>query len=945
MTSSLIRRTVCQTFIAIFLIVQSATAAEFKGIHTGFARVPAELLDQGELLLGELNCVACHEADAAVKKRLASKQAPLLGAEGVTLTAQFIRRWLANPDAVKPGNTMPDLLHELDQDEQKTAIEALVHFLVSETKATNTAPIAADEFKIQQGRFLYHQIGCVACHAPQEPALAILSKNTLEPGASARASLEALAGDSIPLGDLSRKTDVASLARFLKNPLKMRPSGRMPSLNLTDVEATAISMYLLRAQIVSATPNGPRPKTQGVSFEYFEGRFNQTSDLDKQKPISSGIMERFGIGDRKNKQYFGLRLSAVLKAPQDGVYAFYTDSDDGSRLFLDGKLVVDNDKIHGPTEEKGTVDLNAGEHPIVVTFFNEGAGASLKVSYEGPGISKREIPTSALSTYGGQLMQPLDREDLVVDEQKAIRGRQLFGSLGCAACHTLAGFNFNSTLTAKAKTFSTLAADQGCLAEKPAKGIPNYNFSKGQRETIQRTLARRTELAKDLPPVMQVNHALAAMNCFACHSRAGYGGPSPARAEYFSVIGGADLGDEGRIPPHLTRVGDKLRPEWTREVLVNKAAVRPYMAARMPQFGDRNVGGLPTALEQADSGPKQAGNEESASLDAKFGRNLVGTGGLACISCHTFGPHKSLGIPALDLTQTTKRLKKDWFHRYLLDPPSLRPGTRMPSFWPEGKSSRQDILAGNTDRQIDAIWAYLARGKEAGLPPGLIQGKMEIVAATEPVIYRHFIQGAGTRAIGVGYPEKANLAFDANEIRLALIWQGSFIDAARHRTGRGDGSESPLGYNTVRMPPGPAFAILESPSAEWPTVAGKKGGYQMHGYTFDQKRRPSFRYSFQNVEIEDTVLPMPGEIDSLFRRTIVLHSEQTARNLWFRAWSGAKVEEEGNGVFLADGKVRLKFEIAGGGRPIVRQSGGHTELLVPVSFIAKEARLVEEITW
>jgi len=370
------------------------------------------------------------------------------------------------------------------------------------------------------------------------------------------------------------------------------------------------------------------------------------------------------------------------------------------------------------------------------------------------------------------------------------------------------------------------------------------------------------------------------------------------------------------------------------------------MATRMPQFGDRNVGHLPKAFEQADSGPiNQAAAGDSSAMDAKFGRNLVGTGGFSCISCHTFGPHKSLGIPAMDLTQMTKRLQKDWFHRYLLDPQSLRPGTRMPTFWPEGKSSRTDILGGNTDRQIDAVWAYLSRGKEGGLPPGLIQGKMELLAATEPLIYRHFIEGAGSRAIGVGYPEKANLAFDANNLRLALIWQGSFIDAALHRTGRGAGFAPPLGYDVVRMPQGSAFARLESVNDKWPEEAGRKAGYQMRGYTLDEKRRPIFRYSFQNLAIEDAPIPVPGEIDPFFRRAVTLKAEQPPDNLWFRAWSGSKVEQQRGGVFLADGKVKLHFELPGGGRPVVRQSVGVTELLVPVPFAGKEARFVEEITW
>src|SRR5205814_285979 len=204
-----------------------------------------------------------------------------------------------------------------------------------------------------------------------------------------------------------------------------------------------------------------------------------------------------------------------------------------------------------------------------------------------------------------------------------------------------------------------------------------------------------------------------------------------------------------RFPPHLTRVGGKLRPDWLREVLINKGTARPYMATRMPQFGEANVGALVANFAKADSevrteaAVEQQPNKPDSSLqEVGYGRKFVGTEGLSCISCHVFAGHKSLGIPAMDLTLMTQRLQKDWFHRYLLDPPSLRPGTRMPSFWPEGKSAFKDLLDGDADRQIDAVWAYLSRGKEAGLPVGLVQGKMELVASNEAVIYRNFIQGA-----------------------------------------------------------------------------------------------------------------------------------------------------------------------------------------------------------
>jgi hypothetical protein len=463
---------------------------------------------------------------------------------------------------------------------------------------------------------------------------------------------------------------------------------------------------------------------------------------------------------------------------------------------------------------------------------------------------------------------------------------------------------------------------------------------------LEATLARRADLARPRPAAVELAHTLTALNCLACHSRDRFGGPAEGRADYFRIVGNADLGDEGRFPPHLTTVGAKLRPEWMRDVLAGNGAVRPYMATRMPTFGpvtDR----LPALLESADgAGP---GDGTTDLTEAKHGRQLVGVRGLSCISCHTFAGKASLGIPALDMTVMARRLKKDWFRRYLIDPPSLRPGTRMPSFWPEGRSSRMDILGGNRERQIDSIWAYLSRGAEAGLPPGLVQGKMEIAATNEAVLYRNFIAGAGTRAIGVAFPEQVNFAFDANELRLAMVWQGPFIDAAVHRVGRGDGFAQPLGYNVVPLPAGPPFALLGDTNAAWPTLAGNKAGYRMRGYSLDPLQRPTFLFSFGDIRIEDQTLPAGGsdELETSFRRTLTLHAatDPPPGQLRFRAWAGSKIELQWDGRYLADGKVRLRFTLPGGAVPLIRQSSGKTELILPVTFDRAEARIIEEIVW
>jgi cytochrome c2 len=931
---------------ALGLFVASSHA-QAPGIILGPQAAAAPALDIGQLLLGELNCVACHQADAGVRARLTSRPPPLLADAGLRITPQYLRAFVADPQSEKPGTTMPELLHGMSREEKAETVEALVHFLLSLNAAPAPAAVGADPFKIQQGRLLYHQIGCVACHAPQESAAALRSPSDPEHAQTTKLETDELAGlklASVPLGDLAKKTTVEPLAKFLMDPLSVRPSGRMPSLGLNEGEATALAMYLLREQALGPSAGRTPQKLRGLSYQYFEGDFSDTKSIERSKPKASGLIDHFALSARKRTDNIGFRFTGFVTAPADGDYTFYTVSDDGSQLYLAGTLVVNNDGTHATTEKKGSIRLKAGEHPIKVLWFNGGGEMFLKVSYEGPGLNKQEIPASALSTDQGLPMVPLGEEKVAVDPAKAKHGRELFGPLGCAACHSIGQQSSPaSTLAAKPLADLDAAASDGCLGSNVKSGVPRFHLSGPQRDALRAALAARASLAQPLDAKAELARTMAALNCCACHSRDGGGGPVAGRAEYFTTVGEADLGDEGRLAPDLTRVGDKLRPDWLRTFLLSKGSVRPYMATRMPQFGQANVGRLAAAFEKADSSRAELAAAPESS-EANYGRKLVGTSGMGCITCHTFAGHKSLGIPAMDLTVMTRRLKKDWFHRYLLDPASLRPGTRMPGFWPEGKSARQDILGGDTDRQINAIWAYLSKGTEVGLPEGLIRGRIELVASNEAVIYRNFIDGSGPRAIGVGYPEKANLSFDANDLRLALIWQGPFIDAAKHRDGRGAGFVPPLGYNVVKMPAGAPFAMLDNPGAAWPLAGGKKAGYQMRGYRLDAKRRPTFLYSYQRVQIEDQPVAVPGELDPGLRRTLTFHADQPVETLWFRAWAGAKIKPQGGG-YLADGKVKLQFTLSGGAKPLLRQSGGHSEILVPVTFSGKEASIVEDINW
>jgi predicted alpha-1,2-mannosidase len=134
----------------------------------------------------------------------------------------------------------------------------------------------------------------------------------------------------------------------------------------------------------------------GLKYNYFEKFFVNVTDLDLVEPVSSGLTKNFTIDEKKRENYFGFRYSGFIKVPKDGIYAFYLKSNDGSRLFIHGEELIENDANHGAIEEPGSLALKAGYHPIIVKYMQCGGGKSLLVSWSEPGMPKHEIQEKEL---------------------------------------------------------------------------------------------------------------------------------------------------------------------------------------------------------------------------------------------------------------------------------------------------------------------------------------------------------------------------------------------------------------------------------------------------------------------------------------------------------------------------------------------------------------------
>jgi hypothetical protein len=143
--------------------------------------------------------------------------------------------------------------------------------------------------------------------------------------------------------------------------------------------------------LLPAVGEGPGPA--GVSYTYYEGGWQSLRDLPHATPVASGAADGFDLGVRRRDEHFALSFETHIAAPVDGIYRFATRSSDGSMLWVDGRLVVDNDGLHPVVEQHGEAPLRAGRHHVMVACFKTRGPASLEVLWQPPHGDLQPLPT------------------------------------------------------------------------------------------------------------------------------------------------------------------------------------------------------------------------------------------------------------------------------------------------------------------------------------------------------------------------------------------------------------------------------------------------------------------------------------------------------------------------------------------------------------------------
>jgi mono/diheme cytochrome c family protein/cytochrome c551/c552 len=536
--------------------------------------------------------------------------------------------------------------------------------------AADRAPVAESDDRAAHGRDAVGRFGCARCHSGAFPAV-----SDPPPGPS--------------LADAGRRLDRGWVLNWLADPAAVRPGARMPALFAAD-RAGFVERWLVAEHLTGGSKRAADPPTG----DHRRGRITFLSvgcaachlvpDIDRAEQKDLDRVPLTGLGDRLS----AADLAAFLGNP----HARYPD---------------------GRMPRLAVAPADARDIAAYLLLWSK---PSAPATPEPP--TAREIQ-DAVRRLGAR--------------DPATAAAALLRDKGCTACHT--GLSDSRPRDLPLKTH-----DGGCVEGKTG---PRYLLAAGTRKELAAYLAVAAE-ERHPSPFADRQRRLAQAGCARCHQR-DTDRPPPIE-EVGSTLGGGFLQE---IPylrtPRLTNPHQKfLRGYLTTAVREGVAGLRgPRSGYRMPAFGpDADV--LVQALAEADGElPAEPDPPAAAAADPTLGTlhgsRLVGFQGYGCASCHVWNGRllasPDPGATGPDLTRTAGRLRRDWFDRYLESPMRFHPGTPMPAVFTHGQlAPLNTVLDGDPAKQKDALWAYLARGKDAPSPAPPPPLPIAAPAAGEPLL-------------------------------------------------------------------------------------------------------------------------------------------------------------------------------------------------------------------
>jgi cytochrome c1 len=500
--------------------------------------------------------------------------------------------------------------------------------------------------RIREGRLLFAQLRCAACHA--DPA-------QIPPRGQ---GMPELAQDAPLFDELGRKFNENFLAHWIQDPHQFRPHALMPRMFKSANGGVSQEAADLAAFLASTAPKADAAPDAELA------------------PAGGALFANLGC-------------IACHTTPD------FNGNDAHSRTPLSHLK-------------------SKWQAPALAEFLRDPAK-----NYAWTHMPNFRLTQEEAAQLTGFLMSTAQKELPAAPKGDATRGGQLLATSGCLNCHAGLPPTTQPTLP------STLASGwtKGCMANSPSDrgNAPDFVLAPEQAEALRAFAAHGFSSLKSDSPLEFAERQIRNMRCTACHSADGKPSTwSELEDEMAPLQSAAPTPEQEGAPvastalPYLTWFGEKLRPDWMENFIAGKPhpKPRPWLIARMPGFAAVS-GGVAQGLSFGHGFPLAAPNEpEPAEEQVKNGETLLGeNGGFNCITCHAVGDKAATAVfeaPGINLGWASKRLRKEYFHRWLLHPLRIDPETKMPKFADEeGRTPLTDLYEGKASDQFEAIWQFL----------------------------------------------------------------------------------------------------------------------------------------------------------------------------------------------------------------------------------------------
>ena len=496
------------------------------------------------------------------------------------------------------------------------------------------------------GRLLFAQQNCVKCHVPG---------NGL--GATPMPETNEIAPILMGIGE---RVNEEWLRRWVAEPHALKPTTHMPALVDAKTEAGRQQTSDLAAYLVSlklGTPASPAPdpalaRDGGLHF-------HELGCVGCHNPPDKGVADPSRI-------------------PLNNV----------ASKFLPGALVefLKKPDAHNPFASMPDFRMSDAEANSIAAFL-------LQTSKDQQTKLAHQFPAG-----------------------DATRGAALAESLQCGICHAGLPMALQSLPAPMEAIFKKDWASAGCVASPDKRGkSPVLNLSETDRQALVAFAKTGGDSLRRDTPAEYATRQTEALRCTACHGM-------DDRPALLSSVHSETQPLTAHLPklnervdqsrPQLTYIGEMLHTTAIESMIAGTAdpRPRPWLAMRMPSFSAR-------ATSLANGFSKLHGIEPNKPSEFKadpalveIGKKLAGADGFGCTTCHGVGdmkPTAAFEVEGVNFKLVPGRIREDYFHRWMDNPQSVTPSTKMPRYAQDNKSQRTDVLEGDAKKQYEAIWHYL----------------------------------------------------------------------------------------------------------------------------------------------------------------------------------------------------------------------------------------------